>query len=62
MIKTVLALLYDLKVPDDIPIVAELSTGASAEALRSVVGDRVVVVETGNLAARVIAYPAATQG
>jgi hypothetical protein len=55
VIKTVLALLYDLKVPDDIPIVAELSTGASAEALRSVVGDRVVVVETGNLAARVIA-------
>lgn len=55
VVRTVLALLHDLRVPDHIPIIAEMGSGDAATALRGVVDTRVIVMEPGNLIARVIA-------
>lgn len=55
VIKTVLALVNDLRLPDTTPIVAEIGSRTTAESLRRVVSDQVIVVEPGDLVGRVIA-------
>lgn len=55
VVKASLALLHDLRVPPDVPIVAEMGSGDAAHALRGVVDGRIRVIEPGDLIARLIA-------
>ena len=55
VVKTVLALLNEVKVSSSTPVVAEIASPARAQALRSVTHGRVAVVEPGDVVARTTA-------
>ena len=62
VVKTVLALLSDSRIPASTTVVAEVESGARAQALRSVTPEQVVVVEPGELIARAAAQSSRETG
>lgn len=62
VVKVVLALLHDVRLPPEVPVIAEVFSRTTARALRRVIDDRVVIVEPAAVIARILAQAARMPG